>query len=265
VEAKYNNKLKILLVEDNDINRKFFINSLKLFGLTCDIAINGLEGLKAYEDKGYDIIFMDCQMPVMDGYEATGEIRKLENLKNHTPIIAMTAYSMKGDENKCLEAGMDDYLSKPFAFEQVINMIRKHVKSFKDSNFNNDIKNFEDLNISEVEENQNSYFDETVKLLMEESGFDEEFCRELVEDFCKQAEQLLIDIKENITKNNLTEASILLHKLKGSAGTARINDIAKNSLKAENAIKNENKDLLIKILEGTEKLLDKLWEKRWEE
>ena len=264
LEAKYNNKLKILLVEDNDINRKFFINSLKLFGLTCDIASNGLEGLKAYKDKEYDIIFMDCQMPVMDGYKATGEIRKLEGLKKQIPIIAMTAYSMKGDENKCLEAGMNDYLSKPFAFEQVINMLRKHVKSF-DNNSSNNINNFDDLNNSEIHENINSYFDETVKLLIKESGFDEEFCRELVMDFCSQADKLIIDIKENIAKNNLDEAGILLHKLKGSAGTARINDIAKNSLEAENAIKNNNKELLIEILERTEKLLDKLWEKRLEE
>ncbi|OOM78169.1 signal transduction histidine-protein kinase BarA [Clostridium puniceum] len=265
VEAKYNHKLKILLVEDNDINRKFFINSLKLFGLTCDIAVNGLEGLKAYENKEYDIIFMDCQMPVMDGYEVTGEIRKLEDLKKHIPIIAMTAYSMKGDENKCLEAGMDDYLSKPFDFEQVIDIIKKHVKSFEDNSLNKDTNKINDLNISEIRENKNSYFDETVKLLRKESGFDEEFCRELVMDFCKQAEQLLMDIKANINQNNLIEAGRLLHKLKGSAGTARINDIAKNSLEGETAIKNNNKELLVEIVEKTEKLLCKLWRKGEEE
>lgn len=134
VEAKYNNKLKILLVEDNNINIKFFITLIKLKGFTCDIAVNGLEALKACEDKEYDIIFMDCQMPVMDGYEATRRIRAAEDDKKHTPIIAITAYSMKGDENKCLEVGMDDYISKPFNLEQVFSMFEKYVKTYENEN-----------------------------------------------------------------------------------------------------------------------------------
>jgi signal transduction histidine kinase/CheY-like chemotaxis protein/HPt (histidine-containing phosphotransfer) domain-containing protein len=257
MEAKYINTLKILLVDDNDINRKFLINSLKLIGLTCDIAVDGLEALKAYEEKEYHIIFMDCQMPVMDGYEATRKIRTLEGGRKHIPIIAMTAHSMKGFEDKCLEAGMDDYLSKPFAFEQVINMFKKHVKSFNNKNLSDDINNFEDLDDNEIK-NQNTCFDKTVELLMKESGFNEEFCKELVEDFCKQAEKLLESIKENITRNDLTEVCRNLHKLKGSAGTVRANDIAKTSLEAEEAIKNDDKDLLIKMVGEIEKLLDKL-------
>lgn len=257
MEAKYINTLKILLVDDNDINRKFLINSLKLIGLTCDIAVDGLEALKAYEEKEYHIIFMDCQMPVMDGYEATRKIRTLEGGRKHIPIIAMTAHSMKGFEDKCLEAGMDDYLSKPFAFEQVINMFKKHVKSFNNKNLSDDINNFEDLDDNEIK-NQNTCFDKTVELLMKESGFNEEFCKELVEDFCKQAEKLLESIKENMTRNDLTEVCINLHKLKGSAGTVRANDIAKTSLEAEEAIKNDDKDLLIKMVGEIEKLLDKL-------
>lgn len=264
-EAKYNNKLKILLVEDNDINIKFFVNSLKFSELTCDIAVNGVEALKAYKDKEYDIIFMDCQMPIMDGYEATREIRKLEDVQKHIPIIAMTAYSMKGDEDKCLGAGMDDYLSKPFDFEQVINMIKKYVISFMEHSFNNDTSDIEELNGSHVQESKNIYFNKIVELFMEDSGFDEEFCRELVEEFYKQAEKLLVDIKENINKNNLKEAGILLHKLKGSAGTVRANDIAKNIVEAESAVKNNDKGLLVGIVAEIENLLDKLGIERKEE
>ncbi|HEX9026196.1 MAG TPA: response regulator [Clostridium sp.] len=248
-EAKYNNKLKILLVEDNDINRRFFINSVKSNGFTCDIAVNGLEALRAYEDKNYDIIFMDCQMPVMDGYEATRKIRDAEGDKKHIPIIAMTAYSMKGDQDKCLEAGMDDYLSKPFTFQEVLNMLQKHVKS-EDNEVN--VKN------------ENFCFDETLKLLMNQSGFDEEFCIEILEDFYKQTEKLLIAIKENITKNNFSESRILLHQLKGSAGTVRANDMAKSAIEAEEAAKNKDIDLLISIVDRIEKLLDDLWKGRKE-
>lgn len=247
VEAKYNNKLKILLVEDNDINRKFFINLVKIKGLTCDIAVNGQEALKALEYKDYDIVFMDCQMPVMDGYEATRKIREIEMSKKHTPIIAMTAYSMKGDENKCLEAGMDDYMSKPFKLQQIFYMIQKYIKATKDENKGEDI---------------NSCFDETVLTLMEQSGFNKEFSEELVGEFCKHAEKLLINIKENITNNNFNECGKLLHQLKGSSGSVRANDIAKSALEAEEAVKNADINLLLSIVNKTEKLLDNLCKER---
>jgi len=173
----------------------------------------------------------------MDGYEATRKIRDMEGDKKHTPIIAMTAYSMNGDKEKCLEAGMDDYLSKPISFQQVINILQKYIKPVY---------------------NQISYFDETVKLFMDESGFDEEFCIELIKDFCKQAEELLIEVKDNIGKNVFDEVGILLHQLKGSAGTVRANDIAKNALVAEEAAKNADMNLLMTVLDKIEKLLTDL-------
>lgn len=106
---------RILLVEDNRVNREFAIELLESFGCIIEVAGNGLEALEQFGKDDYDAILMDCQMPEMDGYEATNEIRKLE--KNgkleHTPIIALTANAMKGDSEKCLAAGMDEYLSKP--------------------------------------------------------------------------------------------------------------------------------------------------------
>ncbi|WP_236898467.1 hybrid sensor histidine kinase/response regulator [Clostridium beijerinckii] len=252
-EAKYNKKIKILLVEDNDINIKFFVNSLKLNGLTCDIAIDGEKALKACENKEYDIIFMDCQMPVMDGYEATRKILLLRSYKN-VPVIAMTAYSMKDDEIKCLEAGMIDYLSKPFTVDQVMEMLEKHVKNIH----NDDMNILSDLNDHGFEMNQSDYFTEIVKSLIEESGFDERFCTELLEEFCEQSKKILSQIKECIDQNDLNESCILLHKLKGSAGTVRVNDIAEFALQAENAAKNDDKDLLMKAVYSMEKTLKKL-------
>ncbi len=132
-------KPKILLVDDIEMNRKIVLMMLKKKGIECDIAINGSEAVKAYQKKEYDIIFMDCQMPVMDGYESTGEIRRIENGTKHTPIIAMTANAMEGDRDKCLKAGMDDYISKPVNGAIILKMIEKYAKpkSRQDQDFLN--------------------------------------------------------------------------------------------------------------------------------
>ncbi len=108
--------LKILLVEDNAINQKIAQTYLQSMGVSnIDIAYNGIEGVVLYKSKPYDLVFMDCQMPEMDGYEATRKIRTIERSTNHhTPIIAITAKAVKGDREVCIEAGMDDYLTKPY-------------------------------------------------------------------------------------------------------------------------------------------------------
>lgn len=117
---------RILVVEDNDMNRKIVLMMLKNSHLTGDIAKNGLEAVESVKKNTYDIIFMDCQMPVMDGYESTAKIREFEGDQRHTTIIAMTANAMEGDRTRCIEAGMDDYVSKPIDFESLFSMIEKY-------------------------------------------------------------------------------------------------------------------------------------------
>ncbi len=120
------NKLKILLAEDNLINQKVAKATLKKLGYKSDVAANGKEVLKALSANQYRLILMDCQMPEMDGYEATQEIRKSENIKiKNIPIIAMTANAMKGDRNKCIEAGMDDYMTKPVKPQILSDLLEK--------------------------------------------------------------------------------------------------------------------------------------------
>jgi CheY-like chemotaxis protein/anti-sigma regulatory factor (Ser/Thr protein kinase) len=106
---------RVLLVEDYPVNQVFAERLLRKFGFVhIDTAINGREAIDAYRARHYDAIFMDCQMPEIDGYQATQTIRHLEaDGTRHTPIIAMTANAMMGDREKCLKAGMDDYTSKP--------------------------------------------------------------------------------------------------------------------------------------------------------
>ncbi|MBD8524943.1 hybrid sensor histidine kinase/response regulator [Pseudomarimonas arenosa] len=129
-EAEQQLKGHVLLVEDNPVNRQVASRLLTLSGLSLDAVENGEEAVNAHAQKRYAAILMDCQMPVMDGYTATREIRQAEaaNPSLRTPIIAMTANAMVGDREKCLEAGMDDYLSKPLNRALLVQTIRRWIE-----------------------------------------------------------------------------------------------------------------------------------------
>lgn len=112
-------KDQILVAEDNVVSQQFTLASLRKLGYNADVVTNGVEALNAVKIKHYDVILMDCEMPALDGYEATKEIRRQEKNGRHLWIIAMTAYAAVGDRDKCLKAGMDDYLSKPLRSEEL--------------------------------------------------------------------------------------------------------------------------------------------------
>ena len=123
-EAK--RKVRVLLAEDNAVNQRLFIRLLERSGHTVSVVSNGKDAVEAFDPQAFDLVLMDVHMPEMDGFEATARIRQKEaETQTHIPIVALTASAMKGDREKCLEAGMDDYISKPIQIDQLDDAIER--------------------------------------------------------------------------------------------------------------------------------------------
>ncbi|MBI3131761.1 MAG: PAS domain S-box protein [Acidobacteria bacterium] len=119
---------RLLVAEDNPVNQKVILRTLERLGYRAEVVGNGLEALEALRKGPYDLVFMDCQMPEMDGFEATAALRRLEALSGrHTPIVALTAHAMAGERERCLAAGMDDYATKPLQLEELKRVLREWV------------------------------------------------------------------------------------------------------------------------------------------
>ncbi len=123
----FEDTLNILVVEDNDLNAKFLSAILKRLNFKFDLAVNGSICVEKFLENNYDLILMDIQMPVMNGLEATARIRELEQqmeVEHRIPIIAITAFAFEHDKQNCLDAGMDDYLTKPYRPQDLIDIIK---------------------------------------------------------------------------------------------------------------------------------------------
>ena len=123
----------VLLAEDNPFNQKVAVGLLKRLGCEVAVAANGVEALDLAAKHDFDLVFMDCQMPEMDGYEATRRIRRLEGERRTVPIVAMTANALSGDRQACYAAGMDDFLSKPINKAMIDEMLIKWERTPQDS------------------------------------------------------------------------------------------------------------------------------------
>ena len=223
---------RILLVDDNDVNRKVASEILKKSGCDIEEAKDGFGAIEKVKEEEFDLVFMDIQMPKMDGAEATQRIKGLDK-PSLPPIVAMTAYSMEDDETRFLSQGLDDYLSKPIKAAALIDMVRKWIQ-FEPEKVNDQVfeESAEDLVI-----NQN-----TLNQLFKYGG--SELIKSVLHDFDEETRTQLSESKEWFRSNDMKELQMAMHTLKGSAGTLGIEKISKKAERIEKKIKDHNFDYL---------------------
>jgi two-component system, sensor histidine kinase and response regulator len=218
-ETKPEVRKEALLVEDNLTNQIVAQIELGNLGLEVTTAGDGEAALKILETADFSIIFMDCQMPRMDGYDATRAIRKRETATGkHVPIIAMTANAMQGDREKCLEAGMDDYITKPFAFADLKSVLERWLKVSTASDTKEDRDTDENVHISKGGVNVDLPREPAIDYQQLKSRFTEAQAHRLLKVFLDDTEKKLAEVESLIEKQDLEALSKLTHAIKGAAG-----------------------------------------------
>ena len=207
---------RVLLVDDNQVNRQVASEMLKSSGCIVDLANNGLEAIQKATSKNYDVIFMDIQMPDMDGVTATKKLKSM-GLSQLPPIIAMTAYGMEPDRERFLKQGLDDYLAKPIKAHNLIGKVKKWVDGAPESDSQKQVKNNHDKIIDE----------NIIGQLAKYSG--PEMVKEILKDF-EQETQVQLDQCTACLKAGDYEGILRdLHTLKGSAGTLGVAKLAQKA------------------------------------
>ena len=203
--------LRILLAEDNLVNQAVAVGLLEGLGHSVVIASNGREAVSQWEKERFDLVLMDIQMPEMDGFEATAKIRALQN-KNETrlPIVAMTAHAMKGDRERCISAGMDDYVSKPVNARDLLHMTMR-LNLVKAPNETRPIA------LPEIEEQKPRTAGKIDKAaLMENFKDGEDLLKSIAGVFVEHAPKWMADIQDAITRRDAKALMASAHTLKGS-------------------------------------------------
>jgi PAS domain S-box-containing protein len=217
---------KVLVAEDNPVNQQVALHFLQRLGINAEVAANGFEVLNALSRSAYDAVLMDCQMPEMDGFEATQLIRESDGINKNITIIAMTAIAMQGDRERCIAAGMNDYIAKPIIFDELRKTISKYFNDESDIHVTleqvMDTKVLDNLHALE----QNSLTHITAEVL---------------EIYLSHAPTCLRDLQTALEKGDAEAIANAAHNLKGSSSTLGMKQMTK--LCASLEAKGRNKDL----------------------
>jgi signal transduction histidine kinase/DNA-binding response OmpR family regulator len=243
-QISFNTNAKIMIVDDHPINLLFMRKVLKKLGFNdADEAESGKQALDLYKNSSYDLIFMDCQMPEMDGFEASIRIREIEDFTNQTKIIAVTADAMKGARERCLDSGMNDYISKPIDVEKLKAVLENWVPGIG--------KNVEN---SSKETNEKTFANAQITLdwdrlrMFTDGNKDEE--RDLITMFISYAEESINTLLEHSGPDGNDTWKKAAHKLKGSAANLGAYALSEICFEAEQAHEADgtHKDGILKCL-----------------
>jgi PAS domain S-box-containing protein len=258
-------RVRILLVEDNATNQNVALAILRKLGYRADTAANGLEALRALKTIPYDLVLMDCQMPEMDGYEATRHVRsgKSGALDKDIPIIAMTAHAMKGDKEKCLSAGMTDYLPKPVQPIEVANVLEKYLLRASDCVAKAMVDEGHEPELSSASFTETPSSDAPA---VERTGrvdiFDEETLKDrlmgdaslmksIVAAFIDEISGELDALRSSVASGDVVGAEMLAHRIKGASGNVAAMALYEAAKNMEQAARDKD---LEKLSGGMEEL-----------
>jgi PAS domain S-box-containing protein len=232
--------LKALLVEDNETNQIVASTMIENLGFMVEIAGNGVDAVNMMLEKHYDMVFMDCQMPELDGFAATRMIRNsgLEN-NRRVPIIAMTASALAGDREKCLDAGMNDYLAKPFRIHELEEVIRRWIELNPDDT----LANFQGPLPGQVDSEIFNYSDVLQRMMN-----NDKLVKTLIRSFINETPSIILKLEKSFSEGNLTDAATFAHSIKGSAANIGAEKLSRQARQLEQRIKNkESVDLSIEL------------------
>ena len=217
------NGSRVLIAEDNAVNQMFIELLLREYDIYPDLTSNGQEAYELSENRDYDLILMDINMPVLGGLEATSKIQNSTNNNRNTPIVALTANVMSGDRERFLDGGMIDYLTKPVIVKELERVLKKFLKSSKLI-----VKNLEeksrDLDMIEIPKNDSS--DISVELISKELGLPPMLIGKLIEKFIETVDSNFEDIKSAVASKDSEAIRNTAHKVKGSSANLRFNRLA---------------------------------------
>jgi len=247
VNTKLLNNKRILVTDDNEINRFLALTILNNFGAHVTEAANGLEAIKLIKANNFDLVLMDVQMPIMDGLEATKLIRKV--IDKNIPIIALTAFALKGDNSKCFEAGMNDYLSKPFEEKQLLEIVAKWLDK---SN------NLPTQPVSTIEEKVPLF---NLSQIEDIARGNQEFITKMIGLFVETIPKSINEINEAFKNADFNKISNVIHRIKPSIETMGIISLKERVIEIEQfASKYGESDILEELLKIVENVLNEVIE-----
>ncbi|HEY9596593.1 MAG TPA: response regulator, partial [Cyanophyceae cyanobacterium] len=246
--------LTILLVEDTPINLKLVQHQVRLLGYQWDSAENGQKALEKLAQNSYDIVLMDCQMPIMDGYQATQQLRQREGTDCHTVVIGMTAYAMPGDREKCLAAGMDDYLSKPVMIKELKVMLQRWSFVVKGNSRKPRKKPEHQTHIEPAS-------DPVDWVHLEEISMAEpDFQLELVKSFVKDGKNFLVEAKQALTSNDWVTLANKAHQIKGASASVAVQSMSEIACNLHERVKANHLEGVPDLVTQLEQILERIEE-----